>query len=288
MLESGDGRNQKCACVGVRTCLTCEGNQKFDILYPIQKSCAEYYYNNASKCAELKDNNKDINCKYPSRFQFPGVIIVENFLTQAEEASLINSIDKNPWKPSQSGRRKQDYGPKVNFKKKKYKISTFAGLPSYSKSIVRKLLSIKGLEDFKTVELCNLEYVPERGSSIDPHFDDSWLWGERLVSLNVLSNTWLTMTWGGNLTDWTKLTDIGKIISSEVEVKIPLKSRSLVVLHGPARHSWKHGILREDIRSRRLCCTFRELSSEFLDGKNTKEGQNLIEIADSYCGTVVL
>uniref|UniRef100_K7F0I8 Alpha-ketoglutarate-dependent dioxygenase AlkB-like domain-containing protein n=1 Tax=Pelodiscus sinensis TaxID=13735 RepID=K7F0I8_PELSI len=50
------------------------------------------------------------------------------------------------------------------------------------------------LEDFFPVEQCNLDYLPERGSAIDPHFDDWWLWGERLVSLNLLSKTVLSMS----------------------------------------------------------------------------------------------
>lgn len=33
------------------------------------------------------------------------------------------------------------------------------------------------LEDFRPVEQCNLDYSPERGSAIDPHLDDAWLWG---------------------------------------------------------------------------------------------------------------
>lgn len=49
-------------------------------------------------------------------------------------------------------------------------------------------------KDFFPVELCNLEYVPERGSAIVPHLDDSWLWGERLVLLNLESETKMTFT----------------------------------------------------------------------------------------------
>lgn len=50
------------------------------------------------------------------------------------------------------------------------------------------------LRGFSPVEQCNLDYGPERGSAIDPHLDDWWLWGERLVSLNLLSSTVLSMS----------------------------------------------------------------------------------------------
>ena len=49
---------------------------------------------------------------------FDGIFLVEDFLTEAEEASLVEQIEADPnWKESQSGRRKIDYGPQVNFKK---------------------------------------------------------------------------------------------------------------------------------------------------------------------------
>ncbi len=35
------------------------------------------------------------------------------------------------------------------------------------------------LAGYRTVEQCSIEYTPETGSSIDPHIDDCWIWGER-------------------------------------------------------------------------------------------------------------
>lgn len=52
----------------------------------------------------------------------------------------------------------------------------------------------KWLTHFFAVELCNLEYTRERGSSIDPHMDDTWLWGDVLVTVNLKSNTILTLS----------------------------------------------------------------------------------------------
>ncbi len=93
----------------------------------------------------------------------------------------------------------QDYGAKVNFKKKKVKLGVFTGLPAYSQYLVERLqnkLKQKNPEsaDFHPVELCNLEYVPDRGSAIVPHWDDRWLWGDRLVLLNLLSDTGMPVT----------------------------------------------------------------------------------------------
>ena len=42
------------------------------------------------------------------------------------------------------------------------------------------------MEGFQPIELNILEYSPERGSHIAPHFDDFWIWGERIIGLNLL------------------------------------------------------------------------------------------------------
>lgn len=38
---------------------------------------------------------------------FPGVKIIQDFISEEEERDLMNSIDEVPWDLSQSGRRKQ-------------------------------------------------------------------------------------------------------------------------------------------------------------------------------------
>jgi alkylated DNA repair protein alkB family protein 4 len=91
----------------------------------------------------------------------------------------------------------QDYGPKVNFKRQKVKLGSFNGLPPFSAGLVKRMQQQSEMEElrgFTPVELCNLDYSPERGSAIDPHMDDEWIWGERLVTLNLLSPTYLTFS----------------------------------------------------------------------------------------------
>ena len=164
----------------------------------------------------------------------------------------------------------QDFGPKVNFKKKKLKSGSFSGLPKFSQFIVERLQKgVSQLEKFHPVELCNLDYCPERGASIDPHIDDTWLWGEHLVTINLLADTILTLT---NL-------------ENTYEIRIPMPRCSLVILKGSARITWMHGIKREDIKSRRIAVTLRELSEEFLSGEgHTNIGRTLLELASSFNG----
>lgn len=212
----------------------------------------------------------------------------------------------------------QDYGPKVNFKKQRLKAGSFTGLPSFSRKIVAQMKACAVLSGFLPVEQCNLDYRPERGSAIDPHFDDWWLWGERLVSLNLLSKTVLSMSCDSE--DTIQLFPISSkeelsppasfmqtsacrspgeegtecflsprlVRGKEVSVAILLPQRSLVVLHGDARYKWKHGIHRRHIQHRRVCITFRELSAEFSAGGRHEElGKELLQIALSFQGRPV-
>lgn len=172
----------------------------------------------------------------------------------------------------------QDFGPKVNFKKKKVRIGCFCGLPPLSQKLVLRMQQEPGLAGFQPVEQCNLDYHPQRGSAIDPHLDDSWLWGEHLVTINMLSSTTLTMSLEQGLPE------LG--LAEEVHVAVHLPRRSLVVLYGEARHRWKHAIQREDVHERRVCSTYRELSAEFLPGGQQEElGAQLLNIALSFQGT---
>lgn len=130
------------------------------------------------------------------------------------------------------------------------------------------------MSDFSPVELCNLDYRPEKGAAIDPHLDDSWLWGERLVTLNLLSDTTLTFSTQNSTP------------SPYVEVEIFMPRYSLVVVSGSARYQWQHSIRREHVTSRRVAVTVRELSREFLPGGNSylPMGKTILQTAALYAG----
>ncbi|XP_071361962.1 alpha-ketoglutarate-dependent dioxygenase alkB homolog 4 isoform X1 [Trachinotus anak] len=263
-----------CACKGIRRCLICE---KFKVKGQLEASepkvVHHFLYNPETRLAICKDAEA-------ASFPFPGVFLWENFISEEEERALISTMDQDVWNQSQSGRRKQDFGPKVNFKKRKVRVGGFSGLPALSQKLVLRMQQEPSLAGFQPVEQCNLDYHPQRGSAIDPHLDDSWLWGERLVTINMLSNTTLTMSLEQGLPE------LG--IGGEVRVAVHLPRRSLVVLYGEARHRWKHAIHREDVHERRVCSTYRELSAEFLPGGQQAElGAQLLNIALSFQGTPI-
>ncbi|KAM9441190.1 alpha-ketoglutarate-dependent dioxygenase alkB homolog 4 [Clarias gariepinus] len=263
-----------CGCKGIRTCLICEANNDRRHLLDKKDSVQyDFIYDQKSELAVPVSGNT-----YKA-FSFPGLFLWEDFVSEDEEKELVAKMDQDVWRESQSGRRKQDFGPKVNFKKQRVRLGGFSGLPAISQKLVDRMRKEPLLADFHPVEQCNLEYSPERGSAIDPHLDDSWLWGERLVILNLLSDTVITMSLDQG---W------GDMDQGEVRVAVNLPQRSLFVMYGEARHRWKHAIYREHIHSRRVCSNFRELNAEFLHGgEQEKLGSELLGIASSFNGVPV-
>ncbi|XP_053703646.1 alpha-ketoglutarate-dependent dioxygenase alkB homolog 4 [Synchiropus splendidus] len=267
------GGVRSCACKGVRRCLVCETSTGDSEHSTVKKTVHLFIYDPKSGLATRSSAE-------PSSFPFPGVVLRENFISEEEEEKLVHAMDHDTWIPSQSGRWKQDFGPKVNFKKRKIRVGIFSGLPPLSQKLVARMQLDLSLRDFQPVEQCNLDYRPQRGSAIDPHLDDSWLWGERLVTVNMLSDTVLTMTLEQGLPELN--------LAEEVHVCVKLPRRSLLVLHGEARHRWKHAIQRKDIQQRRVCSTYRELSAEFLPGGEQADlGKQLLNVALSFEGSPV-
>ena len=105
------------------------------------------------------------------------------------------------------------------------------------------------MQGFQPVELNILEYQEERGSHIAPHFDDFWIWGERIIGINLLEAT--TMTF---------YKTIGK---TPIEIEIFVPKRSMYLISGKSRTLWMHGIKQEHIRGRRMVLTLREVASKF-------------------------
>lgn len=75
----------------------------------------------------------------------------------------------------------------------KLALGSFRGFPEYSRFVQKRFEQTPLIDDFQTIEQCSLEYDPDKGASIDPHIDDCWIWGERVVTVNCLSNSILTL-----------------------------------------------------------------------------------------------
>ncbi|XP_012263823.2 alpha-ketoglutarate-dependent dioxygenase alkB homolog 4 [Athalia rosae] len=294
-----------CGCKGIRTCLICE---------------SKYGINPTTSAVNLKDKPTYVYCpqcdkawpgwnldsnKHPDHIgepiQYPGVYIKLDFLSEDEAETLIEDLDALPWDLSQSGRRKQNYGPKCNFKKRRLRLGNFLGFPSTTKFVQERFNNVPILEGFKTIEQCSLEYNPKRGASIDPHIDDCWIWGERIVTVNVIGDSVLTMTPYRDSLERYNLLDVAtyppvvkpiqdsneaSINLDEMEnavIRLPMPARSLMVLYGTARYDWEHAVLREDIESRRVCIAYREFTPPYLPGGGLfKEASDILKNAKMF------
>lgn len=234
---------------------------------------------------------------------FPGLLVQLDFISEEEEQVLVNGFDGLPWDGSQSGRRKQNYGPKTNFKKMKIKPGDFNGFPSYSRFIQERFEEVDLLKQFHTIEQCSLEYDPAKGASIDPHIDDCWIWGERVVTVNCLSDSVLTLTRYRDDKPRYNLAQVdryrNKLIPQPAElpetddladivVRVPMPRRSLIVLYGQPRYAWEHSVLREDIAERRVCIAYREFTPPYLDEQAAEyeaSGKEILAIGRHFWST---
>lgn len=299
------GTPRPCGCKGCRVCLLCEKYVVNFKKYDLPRENGSFVYcphcNKAWPGWDM-DNYYEHPIHKGTPIDYSGVYIDLNFLTEDEESILLKNIDKESWCLSQSGRRKQNFGPKCNFNKRKLQVGDFNGFPQFSKIVIDKFNNVPILKGFQTIEQCFLEYRPETGASIDPHVDDCWIWGERIVTVNLLSDSVLTMTFNNQLHKYNldcvkgyscsveSVTDINcseqglnDFQSKHSIVRIPMPRRSLLVLYGPSRYAWEHRVLREDIVERRVCIAYREFTPPYLkDGSKFNLSKPILEKANMF------
>lgn len=208
---------------------------------------------------------------------FPGIYILQNFITSSEADKLVKSVDEGHWDLSQSGRRKKNFGPKVNFKKKKLRIECFQGFSDNAAFVRKRLNDVELINNFHTIEECYLEYDSQRGSHIEPHLDDVWIWGERIVTVNCIGDSVLTFTkhiptypqqYNLDCIEEYKeflIEPLSDSIQDNMLIRIPMAARSLIIIYGSPRYQFEHSVLREDISDRRVCIAYREFTPRYLN-----------------------
>ncbi|GJQ70691.1 putative NDK protein [Trypoxylus dichotomus] len=200
----------------------------------------------------VESANKEINLWFTEKEVVGWTPANEEHCEHNGNSISFPGIDGIPWELSQSGRRKQNFGPKCNFNKRKIQVGDFKGFPAFSKFVQDKFSSVEILKDFQTIEQCSLEYDPSRDEN-----------GTFCQTNNY------TLQHAEQ-----KLCPI---------VRIPMPRRSLLVMFGKARYEWEHQILREDIVEKRICLAYREFTPLFLEGGNYHElGKPILNIAKVF------
>lgn len=290
--------DKSCGCKGANYCLQCSSDPAAFISE--SSVSASYIYCPLCKLAwpgwgpidAWRREHPHHNHHSGPSLALDGVTVALDVMSEHEERRLLADIDSLPWHQSQSGRRKQNFGPRCNFKRRRLSVAGFAGFPWFGRWLQHDLIGrVPALADFTTIEQCSLEYRAETGACISPHVDDCWVWGERVVSINMLSDSVLTLIPYTGTADRYNLSCAGSAYSGRfsgddaaaVAVRIPMPRRSVLVLSGEARYDWLHCVLRDDIADRRVCVALREFTRQFQTGGEQQAlGADVMRVAQRF------
>jgi alkylated DNA repair dioxygenase AlkB len=173
-------------------------------------------------------------------------VIVPDFLTKSEEYELLRAIDAAQWNQDLK-RRVQHYGFRYDYKARAVSAQDRLGaLPDWALDIAHRLVDNEYFANLPDQVIVN-EYEP--GQGINAHTDRTTCFGPTVASLSLGSDIVMDFT-----------DDAGKSGS------LMLPRRSMLILRGSSRASWRHGIAqrrRDTInemtfaRGRRVSLTFR-------------------------------
>ena len=139
--------NRGCGCKSFRTCKLCEQELGLEPQEEGRLDNREVweYDLETGQCVNVGGEVRP----HSRTRDFPGILIVEDFISEDEETQLLADLDVLPWDVSQSGRRKQNFGPRANFNKRKAKVGQFAGFPQTTKFIQERFDSLPVLESYR-------------------------------------------------------------------------------------------------------------------------------------------
>ncbi len=178
-----------------------------------------------------------------------GLTYIPNFITPDEEATLLETIDQQPWLTDLK-RRVQHYGWRYDYTARRVDESMRLGeLPEWLMDYCQRLYNEGHFPKIPDQVIIN-EYKP--GQGIASHVDCVPCFEETIASISLGSPCVMDFTHS----------IIGEKIAQLLE------TRSLIILSGDARYQWKHGIAARKAdkhngqviqRGRRVSLTFRNL-----------------------------
>lgn len=190
-----------------------------------------------------------------------GLKYVEEFLNLEEQEDCLQRIDQQEWS-TELRRRVQHYGYKYDYRNRSIDASMRADdLPEWLEPMQMRLQE-EGLLPKQPDQLIINEYEP--GQGIADHIDCEPCFGDTIVSVSLGSAIIMNLT----------------SLDGKEHHPLVLRPGSALVLGGPARYEWKHGIIgrKSDVidgmrqkRKRRVSLTFRTviLAGEEASNKRT-------------------
>ena len=186
----------------------------------------------------------------------PGLKLVRNFLTEAEEREIIAKIDTNDWS-NELERRVQHYGWRYDYKSRQVDPSMHIGpLPDWANRVAQRLVDEGYLGILPDQVIVN-EYRENQG--IAPHIDSESSFADGVAMISM-RETWEM---------------VFKKRRGREKVTRKLERRSATILTGEARYGWTHAIPKRKSepgavkpgnkkpsripRDRRISLTFRKV-----------------------------
>lgn len=180
----------------------------------------------------------------------PGLSYATRYLPPEEEQALLGHIDAAPWRDDLK-RRVQHYGYRYDYRARRVDSSSFLGpLPTWLMGLAGRLQGEGWFSKRPDQAIVN-EYEP--GQGIRAHTDCVPCFGPEIASLTLGGGCTMEFSWG------------------EQRGSLWLSPGSLLLLRGPARYEWRHGIAarkRDTVegglmaRARRVSVTFRRVVLE--------------------------
>jgi len=180
----------------------------------------------------------------------PGLLLVKNFISKAEEDKLLQEINKMPWS-TKLKRRVQQYGYEYDYTSRNA-ANSLGPLPDFLAFTVDRIME-HSLSSVRPDQCIVNEYEP--GQGISNHVDIPHLFGDEIISISLASDIIMDF-----------------ISPDEKKISVLLPRRSAVILEGDSRYKWKHGIAgrKKDqlqngnvlIRKKRISLTYRYMKNK--------------------------
>lgn len=203
----------------------------------------------------------------------PGLGLIHDFITEAEEEALLTFLDAQPWDESAVFRRTQHYGAAaIDFKKRDIQVSAaIPPIPAFCLTLLERAggyLQSESSSSRNSIsardQMTVNDYKP--GEGIANHIDIHSLFEDGFLVISLSSAYVMDF----KLTLAPSEQEDGKITNDMTTHKkaLLLPQRSLLILQGEARYRWSHGIAsrRTDKvngmlvrRGRRVSLSFRRL-----------------------------
>jgi len=157
----------------------------------------------------------------------PGLTVVPNFVTEAEESEILSLFnwDESTKETVLKHRQVKHYGFEFNYSTNDIDPDDplEEKVPPECLKVAEKAVS-EGLMDVVADQMTVNRYLP--GQGIPPHVDNHNCATQTILSLSLVSG----------------VTMVFKSVETGKQVLVWLPARSLLVMSGEARYSWSHGI----------------------------------------------